>query len=240
LFTISPALATVIPMTSATFTGGIDGSGNITNTTQITSFTTTQGTVSTLVGATSVTSVTGGLDLDRNAWGNAGTESNGATSLMGLDASTGAVQINTANFFFGQTVQAGNDIFILDVGTTDPLTVNPIDISGTLIGTFSLSIIAADWGTLATSTANLDALVNPANNSGLNVGNPANDLAVNGLAFDLSDFVGTGTLSGVAGIRIAGGGTFDPVVVGFVPEPSTVLLLAMGLTGLALRRRLAA
>ena len=94
-----------------------------------------------------------------------------------------------------------------------------------------------DWGTLATSTANLDALVNPASNSGLNVGNPANDLAVNGLAFDLSDFVGTGPLSGVAGIRIAGGGTFDPVVVSFVPEPSTALLLASGLAALAVGRR---
>jgi hypothetical protein len=115
LFMVSPALAMVVPLWSATFTGGIDVSGNITNTTQINSFTTPQGTDSTLVGATFVTSVTGGLDLDRNLWGNAGTEINGAASLVGLDASTAAEGIDTANFFFGQTVRAvpgqGNDTF---------------------------------------------------------------------------------------------------------------------------------
>ena len=242
LLTSSPAGATIIHATSATFSGGIDALGNIGNTTTLLSFTTANGTESNLSGAVSVVSVTGGTDLNRNLWGNAGSEINGAASLTGLDVGHGAANINIANIFFGQTITGnpgdGNDLFIVDVGSQDNVTtVRPIDALGNVIGDFSLTLLAASWIPLPTTTANFDAKINQTAGSPPNSGTGLNNLFVRILAFDLEDFSGTGSLTGLAGIQIDGDRTLDPMVIGFVPEPGTSLLLAAGLLGLARIRR---
>jgi hypothetical protein len=190
-----------------------------------------------------VTSVTGGTDLNRNIWGQAGSEIDGPASIVGLDVSTGAVNVNVANYFFGQVVTGsaglGNDIFIVDISSEDTITVRPIDAAGNVIGNFSLVLGPNEFEPLALTTANLDGTLNQSATSPLDSGSALNNLFVSIVAFDLSDFVGTGILSGVAGVQIDGGGSFDPSVVGFtsVPEPGLALLLGAGLGAFALARR---
>ena len=192
--------------------------------------------------------MTGGNDLRRNFWGDLGSEVDGADSLVGLDVSTGAVNINVANFFFGVVLLdagapgSGNDIFIVDVQTTAGATVRPIDANGNLIGDFTLTLTSSDFGTVPDATAQLNWKLNGSHSSALNIGSPGNNIPINGVGFDLSDFSGTGTLTGVAGVQVSGGGALDPAVIGFnsegvIPEPASLGLVGVSCLLIFGRRR---
>lgn len=238
------AQGAVLEFTDAEFSA-VNSSDRIRNTSNITSYTTSAGSVNTLAGAATVTSVTGGTDLSRNFWGRDGSEKDGAASLVGLDVSTGAININVADFEFGVVLGDagatgdGNDLFIVDIQNKAGATVRPLDVNGNLIGDFVLSLTSGNFGT--ESPVRLDWNLNGSAASPLNdVGSTAT-VSINGVGFDLSDFTGTGTLTGVAGLRIDGGGSLDPAVVGFntqaVPEPGSMALIGLGLTLMLSRRR---
>ncbi len=110
--------------------------------------------------------------------------------------------------------------------TADDVVVRPLS-SGSPIGDWTLTINPADYG----------ALTDPFNIT-LAVGN----LQARGVTFTLNDFTGTGTLSGVTGLRFTDPNTtWDPVSVGvvIVPEPAGFPLagLGIGLAAWAARRR---
>jgi hypothetical protein len=110
--------------------------------------------------------------------------------------------------------------------TADDVVVRPLS-SGSPIGDWTLTINPADYG----------ALTDPFNIT-LAVGN----LQARGVTFTLNDFTGTGTLSGVTGLRFTDpNATWDPVSVGvvIVPEPAGFPLagLGIGLAAWAARRR---
>jgi hypothetical protein len=110
--------------------------------------------------------------------------------------------------------------------TADDVVVRPLS-SGSPIGDWTLTINPADYG----------ALTDPFNIT-IAVGN----LQARGVTFTLNDFTGTGTLSGVTGLRFTDPNTtWDPVSVGvvIVPEPAGFPLagLGIGLAAWAARRR---
>jgi hypothetical protein len=110
--------------------------------------------------------------------------------------------------------------------TADDVVVRPLS-SGSPIGDWTLTINPADYG----------ALTDPFNIT-IAVGN----LQARGVTFTLNDFTGTGTLSGVTGLRFTDpNATWDPVSVGvvIVPEPAGFPLagLGIGLAAWAARRR---
>jgi len=145
----------------------------------------------------------------------------------GLNATTGNnVLGGGVNFFFGQNIDGAN-LFFIDLGGFDDVTVRPIDGAGNLIGDFTLTT-ASDAG--AGSFGSLDSLLN---------GGPLGVVSLQGVVFNTSDLAGTGTLTGAEGIRLVGSG-FDTLVVGtasVIPEPSSLALLVIGTCGAALRRR---
>jgi len=147
----------------------------------------------------------------------------------GLNVTTGNnVLGGGVNFFFGQNVDGAN-LFFVDLASVDPVTVNPIDGAGSLIGDFELSIVDSGGGV----AGGFDTLAASLNGSFLA------DLVLRGVVFNTSDFSGTGALTGVEGIRLTGAG-FDTMVVGIaavIPEPSSLALLFIGVSGVALRRR---
>ncbi len=144
----------------------------------------------------------------------------------GLNATTGSANIGDGiNFFFGQNVD-GESLFFVDFGGADTTVVRPIDGAGNLIGDFTLTT-QSDGG-VAGGFATLDATA-----SGIVIA------PIQGVVFNTSDFTGTGTLTGVEGIRLAGS-TLDVMTVGIavVPEPTSLALALIGGCGLmALARR---
>ncbi|MFW6059156.1 MAG: hypothetical protein ACODAQ_03190 [Phycisphaeraceae bacterium] len=219
-------------------------SGNIRDTTHVTSFTTPSGTWSDIVGADSASNVTtdpspGNESGIRNFWGADSSEIDGTASITGanaLDLGHGILSISTIDVQFGTVLQgaggSGNDIFIFEVRGDEQLTIKPLDDSGSPIGDFSLSISDTDWGDTGS-----DRTVNTENVGNGVIGPYSHDVA--GVAFDLSDFTGTGELAGVTGLRITdSAGSFGTSVVGYtVPEPASATLLVVGGLVLLMPRR---
>ncbi len=220
-------------------TGGVfvPAQNPIVNTAIISSFTTSQGTVSSLAGASSIsgtfqTNPSYGPSQIRNFWGSAGTEVDGVASLVGLDASVGIPNVALVNAQFGVTIQgaagSSNDFFILESGTGDAITLVPLNGAGNPIGDFTFNIGAGAWGAF-----------NPYQFVGDGITTSNSSIA--GVAFDLEDFIGTGTLTGVTGLRITSSNSLDPVVIGYntqaVPEPSALLIVACGMGFFTFLRR---
>ncbi len=214
--------------------------GLIVNTAVITSFTTSQGTVNTLSHAVSATGNFQRSDVGsdvRNLWARDGAEIDGVQSILNLDISTGVLNAGdntdpermidvgntgglTANFMFEQAINSGaaglaNDFFIFENGGNDTVDIVPLNAAGLPIGDFSLTINDTDWGLLPESWSRVAEDVVPLT------------VSIGGVAFELSDFTGTGTLTGVHGLSIAGGAGLDPLVVGvnnaLAPAPRPTL-----------------
>lgn len=254
-----PTTDIVIPNALNTNT---DADLDITNTTLLKSFTTEFGIVDTLAGATSVkniitdSSVFGSgenespaLDPIRNYWGFRGSEVNGSDSLLSLDVSNGLDNAITLDAFFGITLNnvgapgPANDIFITDLFGEDSIRVLPLDKEGNPINDFELAINSGTGNFLFDNQGNFVPQINDIGDWGdtdtdLTIfidrtsGNVFDDINLAGVAFDLSDFQGTGILTGVAGVRIqgtyvnSGEGSIDIGVIGYntaaVPEPSSL------------------
>ncbi len=236
----------------------LDSNLNITNTTVLKSFTTKFGTVDTLAGAVSVENITTDPPANdpypgmiRNFWPINGSPIIGGDSLVGLDVSRGVDNALTADVFFGNTLKddgapgSANDIFITAHFGVDSIRVFPLDSKGNLIGDFELAINSGvggfisdpkygifvptdlgDWGNTDT-----DLVIEV----GATDGSVFDDIKLAGVAFDLSDFHGTGKLTDVAGLRILAtdvnnsSGSVDLAKVGYntaavaVPEPTSPL-----------------
>jgi hypothetical protein len=269
--TLDPSPTTDIVIPSALNTN-TDPNFDITNTTLLKSFTTKFGTVDTLAGVTSVKNILTGnsvfgtgenespdLDSIRNYWGFEGSELNGSDSLLGLDVSNGVDNAITLDAFFGATLaDAGvpglaNDIFLTELFGDDSIRILPLDEKGNPIKDFELAINSGTGNFLFDNKGNFVPHINDIGNWGdtntdltlsidFTSGNVFDDINLVGVAFDLSDFQGTGTLTGVAGLRIqgtyvnSGQGSIDLGIIGYntaavaVPEPASLV----GIFGVAL------
>ena len=265
-----PTTDIVIPNAVNTNT---DPDFDITNTTLLKSFTTKFGIVDTLAGAVSATNIITDPpgeappypDLIRNYWPINGLEIDGGNSLIGLDVSHGVDNAVTADVFFGNTLNdAGapgpaNDIFITELFGDDSIRVLPLDKKGNPISDFDLAInsgaggfiadprfdffIPTDIGDWGGTDTDLTLLIDSTG------GNVFDDIKLVGVAFDLSDFHGTGELTGVAGLRIQatyvnnGRGSIDLGVIGYntaavaVPEPASLIGIFSVASVLLLRYR---
>ncbi|MDF1811584.1 MAG: Ig-like domain-containing protein, partial [Verrucomicrobiales bacterium] len=153
-----------------------------------------------LQGAVGATSSSGG----RYGSDNEGTPASVNDALTGLSISQIVTNMGTqAEFDLGTTV---NDqtfaFFIGEIGTNgqagDAITITPLDAAGNPIGDFTLNIVAADYGEqLVTMDTNHSSM-----------------LGTRLTSFTLADFSGTGTLTGVAQLRLSGNTGYDPNVVG--------------------------
>jgi len=158
-------------------------------------------------------------------------------AASGLNFRDGAANIDIGSTFqFGQTIGASDRIFLGDLGVGDPISLNLINSSGAVIGDYSLSLTAANFGVLISNT--LYRLINNATGANSGTGTYTQSFT----SFQISDFTGTtGDLSTATGIRLSSGSNiFDPSMVGLataVPEPATCLLLAGALTATVVFRR---
>ena len=127
------------------------------------------------------------------------------TALSGLSVSTGRTNVPVSDFAFGSTINAGDGVGILlgeisiSGQTGDVVTVVPLDAAGNPIGDFTLSISESDYG------AQLGIM-------DVEAGGVPN-ISTRLTSFSISDFIGTGTLTGVAGIRLQDNAGYDPSVV---------------------------
>lgn len=208
--------------------GGVINDGNAV----LSSVTTAEGTYAVTSGAVTVTPST--ANFGERFW--RGTDpGNDAAAVTGLSLSNGLLNLGTttSRYDFGATFTAATRFFILDAaqaGTTggDPATIELTNAAGAVLGTYS-------YGLLGTSFGGALATINSSNRE--SGGNISLDYA--GTWFSLADFTGTGDISGATGIRISNASGLDPVIVGVfaVPEPTSALLGALGLSALALRRK---
>ncbi|WP_269522735.1 hypothetical protein [Coraliomargarita parva] len=159
----------------------------------------------------------------------------GGNSLLGLNVTSGFANVDV-NFdlSFGQVVDSAAAFFMTEVliGGDDAITVVPLDLSGNVIGDYSISITEAQWG-----AGLLDQKISVSGTIG----------SIRGVSFLLSDFDGTfGDLSTIAGLRIVGSTGADLTTIGYattatpIPESASVafLLGGIGLLVTAVRRRL--
>lgn len=215
----------------------------ITGNATLTSVTTSEGLFSTLVGAVANNAASGPGNAPYSI-GTVPADNNAAVS--GLTVNDAINNFSTGNFQFGLGsggFTAATRFFIIEntpVSSTsgDPTTVQLINASNTVVGSFSLSLLAAHFTTTAANTTNT-ALATATYTAG--TGNLVGKLG--GVAFSLAD-LGVSDYSAIStatGIRLTSASLLDPSVVGAyspIPEPSSIAALAglAGLASVALRR----
>ena len=219
-----------------------------------------------------------GQDNIRNTWGFMGLEPSGIEALLGTNVgaaidNAGGTQSpdNPQEFgepqpfkvFFGAKLTSveglANDFFLIDLIGDDGVDLKPIDIDGNLIGDFSLRLISGPGGNLFNNTnlgdfgivENFEITVNSENlgNLGLSEDTIIDNIPLAGVAFDLEDFSGTGTLTSLAGFEItpldldpsisSAEGSIDILTIGYntqatsVPESNHLIgLLTLGSIGI--------
>ena len=182
---------------------------------------------------------TGGADTTKQNFARAGNPVPANTlavsqELIGNASLTdGTANVSVADFALGRSVDPSDgwrffmyELVIAGSTTADDVVVRPLS-GGSLVGDWTLTINPGDYG----------ALTDPFNFTLL----PGTTAYARGVTFTLNDFTGTGTLSGVDGLRFTDPApTWDPVSVGvIVPEPAGIPLagLGIGLAAWAARRR---
>lgn len=229
--TPSTLCGAILAVTDASFSGTFSPGTpeSLTGVSTLASLTTSEGTFSTLTGA-SATSATG-----QRVW-KVDQPATDADALLGLTASDGLLNLTSGGttFQLGSGFTADTRFFLFDYAgggsaIGDSVTVTLINSSNVVVGDYTLALAVANFG------SNI-ADVNGASRED----NTPLDLDLGGVTFALSDFTGTtGDLSTVTGIRFAGASTLDPAVVGFytVPEPGSLILAGIASAASLLRRR---
>lgn len=120
-----------------------------------------------------------------------------ATSGLLLNATNAGGSTDSGDFTFSSASE--NDTFFLfEIGGNDSFTLEPIDSSNATIGSLTLTISSSDFG------STLMVLDTPHRGSGGS--DASSNFGINGVAFTLSDFSGSGNLSNFAGFRITTSG----------------------------------
>lgn len=140
------------------------------------------------------------------------------TNIFGL--------LDDVDFSLNTTVNDGDGqiFYLVEHMGNDTVTIQPRNAGGVITG-WSLTLAPAHYAAI-TTTAEYDWK------------DQGNALA--GTTFTLLDFTGgTGTLTGVTGLRIDGGNLIDPAQLGVaaVPEPASISLVALTLFVAGRRRR---
>lgn len=235
----SAAHAAPLQITDITLAGSFTAGTpeTITGNATITSFTTSEGTFASLIGATA-NSVTATNSPYYIGTGPAPTLNTDATSVSGLTVNDAANNFASGNFqFTGLALNASTRFFILEntpVSSTsgDPTTVQLINSANSVVGSFSLSLLPANFTTTAANTTGT-ALATVTYTSG--TGNLVGKLG--GVSFSFADLGVTDydAISSVTGLRLVSANLLDPSVVGAysaVPEPGAFAAIA-GFIGLA-------
>ncbi len=199
------------PILDARFAGSV-AVGNpeqIVGEASLTSLTTADGTFTNLQGAIANGVLTA---LALNALGPVPASANAV--VTGLSVQDGVNNLVAGNFQFTNGFDDDTVFYILestpqssDVG--DPTTITLIDAANTAVGTYSLSLVAGNFTASPANTTN-NAIASLTYTSGQ--GNPVQKLG--GVTFTLDDFSGSGNPGLATGIRVVGGSTLDPNVIG--------------------------
>jgi len=221
----SSVQAAVVPITAVTW--DVTVSSPIVEDASLTSI--TAGTTYTvLTGATSAAGVTSPT-LGAPYYSASGTDPvTGVAAIVdgsGLRATSGSNGIgNGVDVFFGQNVD-GLNLFLIDFGGEDSITIHPLDSAGDLIGDFALATTSGGGTDFSPPSISM-------------IGAATVTSSLRGIVFNTSDFTGTGPLSGVEGIRLLGAGLdLNAVGIAAIPEPSSLALLLISACGMVLRRR---
>jgi len=240
------ATAAPLVISDATYSGSFT-SGTpeaITGNANVAGITSTEGTFTSLTGATANTVVTSNLI---SSIGTAPANANAA--VTGLSANDGINNLQSGNFQFGLGTggfTASTRFFILESTPQsstagDPTEVRFIDSSNTVVGSFLLSLTAANFTNTPANTTNT-ALATVTYTAGQgNLTQKLGGVVFSAVDLGVTDF---SAISNATGIRLvspgaAGGANIlDPNVVGLytVPEPGTFMLLGLGLGSLACLR----
>ncbi|CAM2972314.1 hypothetical protein [Rariglobus hedericola] len=206
----------------------------ITGNATVTTLTTSEGTFSGLLGA--VANNVTAVNNTPYSIGTAPTDSNAAAS--GLTVNDAVNNMNSGRFqFTGLTLNASTRFFVLETTPTttygDPFTVTLINASNVQVGSFTLSLLAANF--TQTSLANVDYNTG----TGTLTGGKLSGVSFSFTDLGVTDF---GAIASVTGISINGGGLLDPSVVGaysVIPEPGSFGVLAglAAFAALVMRRR---
>ena len=219
----SAAKATLIIGASDFTTDGI-GVNNLT------SVTTASGTLTDLTFISSTSAANADTDYWHSTLSQEVSSGLAVEALLDQSPFTGALNPGVSTTFqFGTSVPQNASFFVFGRGNNWPTSAIATDIAG---ADLDLTVALPDPGTtFALTVAGSPWARNPGANFGSSLG---------GWTFELSEFVGTGNTSDVAGIRLSRtDNNFDPTLVGYgaIPEPSTAALMLIFGAGLMRRMR---
>jgi len=211
------------PMTDATFGTPVNNQSEL-----LTFQQNSGGTTFNIVSIGTTTSNIGGPGWNGGTLNNTGEPADAATAMSDIYVTTNAFGTgDDADFTFGTTVNDGDGqiFYLVEHIGNDTTFIEALDAGGSVIPGWSFTIVPADYAAITTT------LIYDWENQGN---------ALGGTTFSLADFTGgAGTLTGVGGLRIDGGGALDLAQVGVaaaIPEASAALLIG-GLGMLTLLRR---